>query len=370
MKKIAYMLILLMTLVCGADAYIINFDVPPQVNLGDTIVIQGTSTINPGVTMTIILYRQENTIQEIARESFTIQSDGSWSVKFETDDLKKGNYKFEIPPTSEVGLGSSSTTYKSFDLIDRTGEIIVTSPLTQQYNGYLSVEGRSTTRGNLGIELMVDTEEKTVFPREWISTDSNGNFNQNVEISGPGVYYASFYDKKGLIRHQEFNSVQTGEPTPVQTYVQTEPTSSQTGKPMLTQSFASFNSPAYFTIKTNSGNLKVDTSEGHNWILKYADESRSVNTINQYPDNRAESFTIPVSGGTVYVMAYPQDLSDSGYVTLYTDGASSITVSEDAASFFESQSAPIPTQSGCIFPIGIISCLIAFTVILFYVRRQ
>ncbi|MDD4127776.1 MAG: hypothetical protein PHV39_08860, partial [Methanomicrobium sp.] len=171
-----------MALVCGANAYIINFDVPSQINLGDTIVIDGTSTINPGTTMTIVLYSQTNSIQEISRKSFTIQSDGSWKVTFETDGLSKGNYKFEIPDTSDVGLGSSSTKYRTFEIIDRTDQIVITSSLTQEYNGYLSVAGRSTTRGNLGIEIMVDDGKNIIFPEEWISTDSNGLFRKEVTI--------------------------------------------------------------------------------------------------------------------------------------------------------------------------------------------
>ncbi|MBN2733427.1 MAG: hypothetical protein JXQ82_01015 [Methanomicrobiaceae archaeon] len=370
MKKIACLLILLLTLVCGADAYIINFEVPSKVNLGDTIVIQGTSTINPGVTMTIILYNQKNTIQEISRQSFTIQSDNSWSVTFETDGLEKGYYKLEIPATSNVDLGSSSTRYQMFEIIDRTGEVVITSPLTQEYTGYLSVSGRSTTRGNLGIKISVEKDDEVILPEEWISTNSNGEFSKDVPIAGPGTYYVSFSDNQGLVRLQKFSSEKTWQ-TPAQTAsATTEPTTSQSGKTMAAQSFASNNDPAYFTIITNPGILKVDISEGHNWILKYADESGTVFTINQFTDQRAESFTIPVTGGIVYVKVYPSDLSDSGYVTLYTDGASSITVSGDAAVFFESQATPVPTQSGFFFPIALISCLIVFGFLLISFRRQ
>ena len=371
MKKIACLIILLAALVSCANAYIINFDVPPQVNLGDTVVIEGTSTINPGVTMTIVLYNQKVSIQEIERKSFVIQSDGSWKVSFETDSLSKGNYKLEIPDNSEVSLGGSSTRYRTFELIDRTDQIVIASSINQEYNGFLSVEGRSTTRGNLGIEIMVDDGEYVIFPEEWVSTDSNGQFKVEVPISGPGNYYVSFSDNKGLIRHQKFTSVKTTtSPTQSLTQSITPVPTSNTGKSMSAQSFASLNSPAYFSIETFPGILTVETSEGHNWAVEYCDEKKTVKTVNRYSGSESESFGINVEGGTVYVKVYPVDSSDSGYVTVFTTGASSITVSEDSASFFESAPAGEATQSGGQFPIGLISAVIGLFVIVILTRRQ
>ena len=369
MKKIALLIIMLAALVCCSSAYIISFEVPAEVNLGDTIVIEGTSTINPGVTMTIVLYSQKVSIQELERKSFVIQSDGSWRVNFETDKLSKGRYKFEIPETSDVGLGPSSTKTAFFEIIDRSDQIFVSSPPTQDYNGYLSVAGRSTTRGNMGVQIKVESKNDEIMPTTWISTDTGGHFSKDVAIPGPGTYYVYFYDNKGFITMQEFYSKSAGSTvTPTSSSEQT--ISTEPGKSLSAQSFASCTSPAYFSVLTNSGILNVETSEGHNWILEYYDENGAVRLINQYSDNRAEKFSIPVTGGIIYLKVYPSDASDSGYVTITADGASYITVNADAASIFDSKSTPVPTQSGVIFPIGALSCFVALIFLSQNRRRQ
>ena len=139
---------------------------------------------------------------------------------------------------------------------------------------------------------------------------------------------------------------------------------------MSAQSFASYNSPAYFSIATYPGILTVETSEGHNWVMEYCDESGTINKVNQKSNTESESFGINVEGGIVYVKVYPLDASDSGYVSLFTTGASSITVSEDGASFFIVSPEPKTTQSGPQYPIGIISSIISLIIMVLFVRRQ
>ncbi|MBP2132288.1 hypothetical protein J2128_000209 [Methanomicrobium sp. W14] len=367
MKKIACIILLLAMVVCGGvNADVINFDVPPTVGLGDTIVIAGTSTINPGTTMTITLYSQQGSIKEIEQQSFTIQSGGDWSAKFQTDDLSPGTYKIGVSSPGDIDFGSSSTTTVLFQIIDRTAEIEIASPLKQEFNGYLKVAGRSTTRGDKGIEIMVDDGEgNIILPEQWIETNSNGQFIKNVEIQHPGNYYVSFSDTAGLIRHQEFTSVSTETASPTTTSTGSD---TQT-KTMSAQSFASYTSPAYFSIQTNAGELSVKTSKGHNWVMEYSTDSGTIRMVNNYADNTAESFTIPVPAGTVYVKVYPAETSDSGYVTLYATGASSITVNDSAPAVFESESTPSATQSGFVFPIGLLSCIIAVALAAFALRR-
>ncbi|WOF15976.1 hypothetical protein F1737_04295 [Methanoplanus sp. FWC-SCC4] len=365
MKKIAYAALLLMALVGVSSAYLISFDVPKTVSPGDTIVIDGESTLNPGTTMEIILYKQSASISQISKKEFTIQDGGYWSAKFDTDGLEPGMYKFEINNEKKYDLGSSSVTYRMFELVDRTGEIVITSPLTQEFNGYLDIAGRSTTRGNKGVELMVDgLKMGVVFQREWIETDSNGGFSEKIRISGPSIYYASFYDSQGLIRSEKFTVTPPGTSQP------TGDSTESPKKPIAAQSFSSYENPAFFAIQTNPGYLDVTTSGDHDWVVAYVDENRALKSINEFSGSQAESFRIPVSGGMVYVKVYPFGKSDSGYVTLYANGASSVTISSDAETFFASAETPKPTQSGGIFVINLIILILSLSFVRIIIKNQ
>lgn len=370
MKRIAYILLIIAALITSASAYSFIFDLPSQINRGEDIYIEGSSSFPAGTTMQLVLYEQKTSIRELERNTITIQDEGYWSTSFETADLPAGTYKIEVPPEYTYDLGTSSVKYRMFNIIDRSSEIIIASPTEQEYSGFLEISGRSTTRGDAGIQLLVEGPYGIVFPKQWISTDSSGIFSESVVIETGGSFDVLFYDNEGLIANVNFE-VTPGVITPQSTTSASgTPTGSSQGTVMQAQTFASAGSPAYFSVKTNPGILDIYTSSGKNWVICYLGEDMVEFTVNNYNDDSAEKVTIPVEGGTVYVKVYPAEESESGYVTLYADGASSITVSAGAEQYFSKENSEEKQQTGPEMWISLISACIAFFIASFAIKRQ
>lgn len=368
MKRIAYILLIIMALITSASAYSFTFDVPSKVNRGEDIYIDGSSNLPAGTTMQLALYEQKTSIRELERNSITIQDEGDWSTVFKTSDYSAGTYKIEVPPKYTLDLGSSSVIYRMFEIIDRSLEIIITSPLEQEYTGHLDISGKSTTRGDAGIQLLVEGPYGIVFPKQWISTDKLGIFSESVAIETGGSFDASFYDNKGLVASVNFKV----EPNPVksQQSATVTPTESSQGNVMQAQTFASAPSPAYFSVKTSPGILDIYTSSGKDWIICYVGEDMAEFTVNSNGADSAEKVTIPVEGGMVYVKIYPAEESESGYVTLYAKGASSITVSDQAEQYFNKEGSVENPQTGPEILISLISACIAIIIAGYVVKRQ
>lgn len=354
-----------------ASAYVITFEVPSTVYKGEDIYLEGTSNIPAGTTMQIALYQQMNTIRELERKSFTIQDEGYWSTNFETADLDTGTYKIEIPTKYTSNLGSSSVIYQMFEIVDRSLEIQMSSPSVQKYTGMLEVAGRSTTRGNAGIELLVEGPYGIVFPRQWISTDANGYFSEEIPIENTGTFEIFLFDNDGLILEENIE-VTPGVMTPQKTSSSSPGSSSgsSTGTLMQVQEFSSTESPAYFTVVTNPGILDIYTSSGKNWVISYIGEDQVRFTVDSHSDDTAEKVSIPVTGGKVYIMVYPADESESGYVTLYAEGAYSVTSTNDAADFFNEQAEDETPQSGPGFCLSLLSAMIALVIAGIAIKRQ
>lgn len=369
MKRIAYAFILLALIVCGAQAYVINFETPTEINYGDSLVLEGTSNIPAGNSLEIVLYTQDLQKNEIGRYPFTIQSEGVWRVDIPTSQLSAGKYRLAINDKNNIGLGSSSTTFKLFNVVDRKNEIVISSPLIQEYNGVLNVAGQSTTRGSSGIQIRVDDEYgSTVSPEEWIGTDKDGFFNTDVPITKPGIYYVAFIDQKGLIRYQEFESRVKAAPTAAATTAPTVKPTTAKPKTINSQTFSSAGNPATFEIKTIPGMLKVSTSNNCDWIIEYVDDSGNFGRVNDRTGDGEESFSIPVTGGIVYVKVYPADAKDSGYATIFVDGASMVTVNENAGKLVDS-AKPAETQSGSMMPVAMLSAFVALGIAMIIRRR-
>ncbi|WP_048148867.1 hypothetical protein [Methanolacinia paynteri] len=368
MKRIAFVLLIVAALTASASAYSFVFEVPSTIYKGEDIYIEGSSNLPAGTTMQLALYQQKGTIKELERNSLTIQDGGYWSTYFETSDLSAGTYKIGVPTEYSGDLGSSSTNNQMFEIVDRSSEIVITSSSEQQYNGYLKISGKCATRGSAGVQLLVEGPYGIVYPKQWISTDSSGYFSESVPIETEGTFEASFYDNNGLIAMVTFE-VTPGVMTPQPT-TSSNTSSTGTGSIMQAQAFSSFSSPAYFTVETEPGILEIYTSAGKNWVVCYVGEDLAEFTVDQHNDNSAEKVTIPVEGGKVYVKVYPADESESGYVTLYADGASSIKVSSDAEEIFSNLENEKNPQSGPEMWIALISACIAFAVAGFAIKRQ
>ncbi|UUX92350.1 hypothetical protein [Methanoplanus endosymbiosus] len=368
MKKICWILLIAAAAICTGSAYVMNYDMPATVYEGDMIIAEGTSTLPAGITMELVLYSNSNSIIEVDRQSFVIQEGGDWSVSFDTTGLKTGQYKLEVPKGYKEDLGGSSDITKIFTIVDRSDEIFLTSPTEQKFNGILEIEGRSTTRGDSGIEIMAKNDYGTVFPREWVSTDSAGSFSLDIPVYKEGTYQVYFYDPKGVISHTEYYLIPSS-PTAAPTVPGSTEKPSVTIKPLAAEAFASVSSPAYFKAETATGELHVYTSEGKDWTLSYTDGKTASVTINSHQSTDAEEFTIPVSSQTVYIRVSPASESESGYVMINAEGASSLTVSADASGYFKEPSETEATQSG---PETIIGTLIAvvLSIIAVSLRRR
>jgi hypothetical protein len=338
MKRIALLLIIIAFLVVPGSAYLINFDSPNTLTAGDPLVLDGSSTLPPGFSTDVVFYMAA---REVARETITIQGDGSWSATFETAGLAQGQYKLEIEEKSiwvdntyiSYDYGSSSDKQKIIQIIDRSDEISLTSPSVQQMSGTLLIAGRGETLGSDGVEVTVHGPSGLVFGPRYIQTDTNGQFSVDVPISESGTYTVRFADASSFITTMSISVTEAAvTPTP-------EPAT-----PGLQASApASRESPAYFAVDTRPGELTLTTSTGIDWVVEYLDEGGNFVKVNKKGTTSPETATIPVQGGEVYVKVYPFKYTDTGSVTLSAQNADAVTVSGDAASRFGDEPAATPT---------------------------
>lgn len=359
MKKIAFALIALMLLIGGASAYLINADCPDTVYLGEPLVIEGTSTLPAGFSTDIILYKNKPSIRQIERKTITIQGDGSWTVTFQTSGLETGQYNLQVQETSEYSYGSASTCTsnypKIFEIVDRSQELEITSPLEQSYDGELTIAGSSTTLGNTGIEITVTLEGKDVYGPEYIPTDSNGAFSVSVPINSAGSYEVNFADSIGSIATYTFT-------------VQWSTSTTASGSPVLSaSSSASAASPAYFAVDTKEGTVTVTTSTGVDWVLEYLDETGQITTVNQQDSQSAESARISAQGGVIYLKVYPASAGTEGTVTVTVANASTVTVSRTAATLFGDDNQTTETETT---PLSLLAAVAALSLIVIAGRRQ
>ena len=94
-------------------------------------------------------------------------------------------------------------------LIDRSGEITITSPMTQNMDEALRIEGYIAKIGNDGVEIAVRGPDGVIFGPQWIGTKINmqsgaGVFTQHVAVTVPGDYDVTFSDSKGYIGVKTF----------------------------------------------------------------------------------------------------------------------------------------------------------------------
>jgi hypothetical protein len=104
----------------------------------------------------------------------------------------------------EASLSSDSKTWQLPVLIDRSGEITITSPMTQSIDEALRIEGYIAKIENDGVEIAVRGPDGGIFGPKWIGTKSNiqsgaGEFTQHVPVTVPGEYDVTFKDAKGYI---------------------------------------------------------------------------------------------------------------------------------------------------------------------------
>ncbi|MDT8357662.1 MAG: hypothetical protein RQ758_04070 [Methanomicrobiaceae archaeon] len=348
----------LLILVSAGSAYYINFDAPDSLAAGEPLNITGESTLPPGFSTELVLYRLSPSVREMARETITIQEDGSWSLIIDTTGYAAGRYKFEIAEKAywEDGeyrvyeYGSGSDTLHTFTIVDRSGELTISAPLSQRYDGTLQLAGKVAGLGDAGVKITVEGPSGTVFGPQYIQTDKEGRFSREIAIEEGGAFQVRFEDRKGFIHTVTFTV--TGYATPTETAA---PTSAP---PLTAAGEASREIPAYFTIDTEPGTVTIESSTGTDWILEFVEENANERTVNEQGTVSPERITYEAGGEEVYVKAYPVQYAVTSTITLSVQNAESVTLDPAAATAFGDTPPATPTQATPLGPAVALAALV------------
>jgi hypothetical protein len=205
MKRILLIALFLLCIAGTASAYQLYLSCPESVQVGLPLKCSIDSNLPAGTTFDLAFYQSGYTATAISRQSVTIQDNQATQYKlFDTKGLPGGQYKVEIQKMDESRLSSDSKTWQLPVLIDRSGEITITSPMTQNMDEALRIEGYIAKIGNDGVEIAVRGPDGVIFGPQWIGTKINmqsgaGVFTQQVAVTVPGEYDVTFKDAKGYI---------------------------------------------------------------------------------------------------------------------------------------------------------------------------
>ncbi len=363
MKKVACLLGLLLLCSGGVSAYEIKCSCPNEVYRGDIVTIEGTSTLPPGYSTWMQLYQVQPLSRELTSQALVIQQGGNWSIQLQTLALDEGTYKFEIVEDfMDYPLSSGSDRTMIFKVIDRSGEITIISPLTQNSGDILAIYGRAPEVGSGGLQLEVtDSRSTVIYGPTYIRTDASGSFSEEVPVSGPGRYYAKFSDFRNnearFITRVTFTLEEpgtSGESTAKPT-VTNAPGKTVSASAAVTQS-----APAYFIADTLPGTVSVTTSTGTDWRLYYTEGTGAPVRVDNAGSSVPEDFTVSSSGGMLYLKVVPVRAADEGTVTITVTNAESVTGNPAAASYFGDV---IPVSEPTKSPFPIVMLIFALLVI-------
>jgi hypothetical protein len=207
MKRILLIALFLLCIAGTASAYQFYLNCPESVQVGLPLKCSIDSNLPAGTTFDLAFYQSGYTATPISHQSVTIQDNHATQYKlFDTKGLPGGQYKLEAQfrGDDESSLSSDSKTLQLPMLIDRSGEITITSPMTQNMDEALRIEGYIAKIGNDGVEIAVKGPNGAIFGPQWIGTKLNvqsgaGVFTQHVAVTVPGEYDVTFKDAKGYI---------------------------------------------------------------------------------------------------------------------------------------------------------------------------
>jgi hypothetical protein len=313
-----------MILCAGAvQAYELTINTTEKVYRGQPLVVNGTSNIPAGTSIDIVFSKSGYVIEEIARKTITLQENQEFSIIFDTANLTKGIYKVEALPIPDYRYLGNSITLRVVEVIDRSDELKILSPTTQEMSGKLEVDGSISTAGDSGVQIEVTGPDGSiVYGPEFTRTDLTGSFSVSIPIASPGVYSVSFTDTKGYIGKFPFTVTEppkTTLPTPEPTTV--IPVVSATAE-------ASRDKPAVFAVHTGNEESRVYTSSGIDWVIEYTDTNGTVQKVNNKGALEGEEFYLPGMGDIVRVTVYPYKYSENGTVTLSAEGATEISTEQ------------------------------------------
>lgn len=261
MKRILLLALCLLCIIGTASAYQLYLtcpsdkasnEKPSEIQVGIPLKCSVDSNFPAGTTFNLAFYQSQYTATLISKQPVTIQESKNTQYKlFDTQGLPGGTYKVEVeflgpdaPRTS-----SDSVTLQMVTLIDRSGEIEITSPMTQSLADALRIEGSIAKLGASGVQIEVRGPDGRIFGPQYIPTtnnirDNSGTFTKKVVVTGAGPYEVDFSDSKGYIGKVTYTVIApaTGTPTavptttaPVVTTVKV-PTTEPTPWPTATQS--------------------------------------------------------------------------------------------------------------------------------------
>ena len=211
MRKIVLFIMMGLLFLSGyASAYSIMIDAPSSLPVGKPLVVTGNTSLGIGTPMDVVLYLQLTTATEVQRQVVYIQSDRTFRAVFDTTGLQKGTYKVEVP----LNGGGDSVTARVVNLVDRSDEITMTSPSTQNFKNTMYVAGTIKGDENSGIQIEVlGPDGSPVFGPRYVNTDSEGDFSADIPITQFGDYEVSFTDSQGYLGYRTITVLsQTNQP--------------------------------------------------------------------------------------------------------------------------------------------------------------
>jgi len=371
MKRIAWLFLISVALmVASASAAHVDTTAPSRLQVGEPLIVTGTTvpegltkpSVDPGTQITIQFYYAEGTKKLVETNQIVIQQDGTFQTVFQTTGLKKGSYTLEIHGPTQDTFGTSSKTMLFVTLIDRSDEITITSPLTQTFDGTLTIAGSISGLEDRGVQIEVRSGSDSVFGPRYIPTDKTGKFSQEVAVPAGGVYDVRLTDYRGYIGTVTFTVVQQ---------TTSSPTGETPGEPSTVSATAtaSRDAPAYFTVDTKAGSVRIVTSAGVDWVIEYIDESSKHSTVNSKGKLAGEEATISAQGGEIAVKVYPAVTGESGTVTLTATNAASVTVSQTASALFGGTPMSPAQTSAQATPLPAVLALLALFVVFAALRR-
>ncbi len=233
MKRILLIGLFLLAMVGTVSAYGLYLNCTEEVAAGASLKCSVDSDFPPGTTFNLVLYQSGYTATQIRKQAVTIQSSKQTQyIIVDTTGLPGGTYKAEMQYTGadEARLRSDSVTMKQIKIIDRSADIEITSPVTQDLKDALRIEGEIRKLGNNGVQIEVSGPDGRVFGPQWIQTKNNirndgGIFTQKVAVTSGGDYTVQFSDAKGYVGSKTFTvvapTVATTVPTKTATVVKT-----------------------------------------------------------------------------------------------------------------------------------------------------
>jgi|GEM_PF-994226 len=219
--RVILTLLLFITLIGYAGAYIITIDAPESVIKGSPLIVTGNTTFPESTYFDLVLYYSKYTAGEVARQKVIIDRNQIFRVPFDTKTLDKGQYKVEVHDVvsdnkdfANQQLGSSSILSKIIQIKDRSDEITITSPTNQSINQALLISGRMKNIGNGVLTIRVSGPDQFISgPVQVITTKeftgNTGDFSTTVEVNSAGDYLVKISDKNGYIGEYSFTVTDT-----------------------------------------------------------------------------------------------------------------------------------------------------------------